>query len=382
MNTSLYLDYAAASPMDESVKAAMEPYLTDNFYNPSALYLSAKAVHQDITRARQQIASAIGAKPSEIIFTAGGTEANNLAIHGVLQAHPNTNSVVSAIEHESVLLPAKGYDHRIVPVSPQGIIDEAELLSLIDDHTVLVSVMLANNEIGSVQPIHRIAQKLDEIRSQRRTQGNQTPLYFHTDAAQATAYLDVHVARLGVDLMTINGGKIYGPKQSGLLFVKTGTKLNAQLQGGGQERGIRSGTENVPAIMGLAAAIELVTSRRKAESHRLAELQHHALRQISTKLPKLTVNGSLKHRLPNSLNITIPGSDNERMLMELDERGIMCATGSACSASNEEPSHVLAAIGLSEADIRSSLRFSFGHATTQADIDRLIKELEDLTKSL
>lgn len=382
MRTPIYFDYAAATPMDASVLAAMQPYFNEQFYNPSALYLAAKSVSKDIANTRQTIAGILGSKPSEIIFTAGGTEANNLAIHGVMQAHPEANIVISAIEHDSVLAPAAHYDHQLAPVDDKGIIDVSQLTGLINDQTVLVSLMLANNEIGTVQPLHQIAQAISDIRVKRRKAGNRRPLYLHTDAAQATAYLDIHVSRLGVDLMTINGGKIYGPKQSGLLFIKTGTILSPQILGGGQERGYRSGTENVASIIGLGVALQLVTDRRKVEGQRVAKLQHQLISELEAKVPQAVINGSLKYRLPNNLNLSIPGTDNERLMMELDERGIMCATGSACSASSDEPSHVLGALGCSEADIRSSLRVSFGIDTTTEDITHLVNELADLTKSL
>lgn len=375
---SIYMDYAAATPLDVSVLDAMKPYFTEAFYNPSALYLSAKGVHKDVSEARERIARTIGAKPSEIVFTAGGTEANNLAVRGVISRFPEANMVVSAIEHESVLEPAKTYGGKIARAAQDGRIDIEHLVSLIDDQTVLVSVMYANNEIGTVQSLRVIATELEELRKLRMQQGNKLPLYLHTDAAQATAYLDMHVSTLGVDLMTINGGKIYGPKQTGFLYVKTGVELDGMILGGGQERGYRSGTENVPGIMGLAKAIELVTERKKAETKRLLELRNYFVAELDKKVPEAVVNGSRKHRLPNNVHITLPGADNERLLMELDERGIQCATGSACSASNDEPSHVLAACGMDQDDIRASLRFTMGVSTTKQHIDTVISALSEL----
>lgn len=374
----IYLDYAAATPIDPVVRSAMQPYFSDKFYNPSALYLSAKAVHKDIETARSSIAQTLGAKPSEIIFTAGGTEANNLAIHGVMQQFPGKAMVVSGIEHDSVLKPTKQYSHRVVSTKPDGIIDQEDLKQKITDNTVLISVMYANNEIGTVQPIHAVAQIIDAIKAERARVGNRLPLYLHTDAAQATNYLDMHVSKLGVDLMSVNGGKIYGPKQTGFLYVKTGTQLKAQVLGGGQERSIRSGTENVAGVIGLSVALQLVTERKKSEIDRLQKLQHDFVRALQEAMPSVSVNGSMKYRLPNNVHITIPGIDNERVMMELDERGIMSATGSACSASNDEPSHVLSAIGLSEDDARSSLRFTLGAQTTQSDIESTIAALKDI----
>ncbi len=381
MSAQIYLDYAAASPLDESVVSAMQPYFTERFYNPSALYLSAKAVHKDMEGARTRIARAIGAKHSEIIFTAGGTEANNLAIRGVQAAFPDSHMVVSSIEHESVLVVAKAYNATTVPVNEQGIVDVSAITKAITETTVLVSVMHANNEIGTIQPIKDIAKAVSDIRRTRSKAGNRLPLYLHTDAAQSVNYLDVHVSRLGVDLMTVNGGKIYGPKQTGFLFVKTGTVLTPQTLGGGQERGFRSGTENVPGIMGLARAIEVVSQRKKDEVTRLQKLQKQFMSDVLS-IPGVSINGSLKHRLPNNVHITLEGCDNERVMMELDERGIQCATGSACSASNDEPSHVLSAIGLSDASAQSSLRFSMGAQTTEADIETVIAAIKEIAKSL
>src|SRR3989338_5509561 len=270
MSKKVYLDYAAATPLDPKVLMAMKPYFTEEFYNPSAIYLSAKKVKKDIGQARAGVAKILGTRPAEVIFTAGGTEANNLAIKGVMKQFPGANVVVSAIEHESVLAPAEQFDVRLAPVDKQGIIDLSGLEKLIDDKTALVSVIYANNEIGTIQPLRRISQLLGQLRTKRK--GN-LPLYFHTDAAQAGNYLDLHANRLGVDMMTLNGGKIYGPKQSGALYIKTGTKVKPQVLGGGQERGMRSGTENVAGIVGFAKALELTQKNRSKEVIQLEKLQ-------------------------------------------------------------------------------------------------------------
>jgi cysteine desulfurase len=369
----VYLDYAAATPVDERVAAAMRPYFSDKFYNPSAMYLAARDVAKDLAAARGTVAHWLGARPSGIIFTAGGTEANNLAIQGIMRQHPDANVVVSAVEHESVLATAARFDHKIAVVDANGMVDVAKLAKLIDDKTVLVSVMYANNEVGTIQPIREIAQMIKRLRSER-TSG--LPLYFHTDAAQAANYLDLHVARLGVDMMTLNGGKIYGPKQSGALFVKSGVELEPLIFGGGQERGVRSGTENVAAAIGFAKALELAQQSRHDESRRLQELQHYFFDQIEQALPQAAINGSRRKRLPNNVHITIPGADNERLLIQLDEAGVMAAAGSACSASSEEPSHVLRAMGKSAAAARASLRFSMGRGTAKADIDCTLQVLK------
>ncbi len=362
---TVYLDYAAATPVEPRVLAVMRPYFTDRFYNPSATYLRAVNVRKDIEAARGRVALILGSRPSEIIFTAGATEANNLVIRGVLEEYTDGNVVVSSIEHDSVLQPARLYQHKEALVSPQGIVDMDALRELIDEHTVLVSVIYANNEVGSVQPIRHIALMLEEVRYARRKAGNERPLYLHTDAAQAANYLDLHVAGLGVDFMTLNGGKIYGPKQSGILFAAARTRLKPQIVGGGQERGWRGGTENIAGIMGFTAALELAQQQRVQETVRLKGLQQLFFAIAENNIPGLAVNGPRKHRLPNNVHIMIPGQDNERLLMQLDEAGIMAAAGSACSASDEEPSHVLKALGLSDEAARSSLRFSMGRPTNE-----------------
>jgi cysteine desulfurase len=363
--TSIYLDYAAATPMDDRVLAAMQPYLKQLFYNPSATYLAARSVAKALQQARGDVAQLLGARPPEIIFTAGGTEANNLAIHGVMRQYPAANVVVSAIEHESVLAPAGRYDCRVAPVDKHGMVDVARLAELIDDQTILVSVMYANNEVGTIQPIKELAQLIKQKRAGR---AGDMPLVFHTDAAQAANYLDLQVARLGVDLLTLNGGKMYGAKQSGVLYVRSGIQLQPLVDGGGQERGYRSGTENVAAAIGFATALTIAQAQRHTETKRLQTLQRQFIEGIHVAVPTVLLNGHATKRLPNNVHLTFPGIDNERLLMQLDEHGIMAAAGSACSASSEQPSHVLAALGMSDEYAQSSLRFSMGRQTSESDI--------------
>lgn len=291
---TVYLDNAAATPMDDEVRLVMEPYFTDNFYNPSATYLSAKAVAKDIEQARTDIAYFMGCKASEIVFTAGGTEANNLAINGIMQLHPEANLIVSSIEHESVIKPAEQYNHKLAPVNNDGLIDLQKLEKLIDDKTALVSVMYANNEIGTIQPLKLISKLLTKVRQNRALTKNELPIYLHCDACQAPAYLDLHVSQLGIDLMTINSGKIYGPKQFGALFISRHININPQVLGGGQERGLRSGTENPANIVGFAKALSLVQKCREAESRRLSELQNLFISELSKNIPEIVINGSRK----------------------------------------------------------------------------------------
>ncbi len=377
----VYFDYAAATPLNPTVLKAMKPYFSDAFYNPSAIYLSARKVREDINKARKSIAGNLGVRPAEIVFTSGATEANNLAIQGVMSKYHDSEILVSAIEHESVIAPAKKFKAKLIPVNKDGIVDLAKLEKLINDKTVLVSVMLVNNELGSVQPLAEIAKIIASIRKDRIKSGNKRPIYLHSDLAQAANFFDIHVSRLGVDLATINGGKIYGPKQSGALYIKAGVALNPMIIGGGQEFNIRSGTENVPAVIGLAKALEIVQNHRTNEAKRLTDLRIKLEREIMQRFPDALINGSTQHKAPHIISLTLPGRDNERLMMELDEAGFEVAVGSACSASSDEPSFVLKAIGLSDEQARSTLRFSLGRFTEPKDIKKLVKTLEKVIKS-
>ena len=376
-----YFDYAAATPLSPTVLSAMQPFFSDLFYNPSAQYLAAHDVRKAVEQARIDVAGIIGSRPQEIIFTAGGTEANNLAIHGIMTRFPDANCVVSAIEHDAVLEPAAQYECKQAPVNTDGRLDLEAFEALIDEKTVLVSVMYANNEIGTVQPLAAVQKILTHILSKRADSGNDMPLYFHTDACQAPNYLQVLPNTLGVDMMTLNGGKIYGPKQAGVLFVKSGIELEPLVRGGGQERNLRSGTENVAGIIGFAAALKEAHAMRERESARVSELSYEAIKFITKEMPGAVLNGAFGYRLPNNLHITFPGQDNERLMMMLDEQGFMVAVGSACSASSDEPSHVLKAIGLSDADAQASLRITMGRDTTGESLLGLLEACKNLVAS-
>lgn len=378
MKKSVYLDHASATPLDPAVLRAMEPYFTDKFYNPSAIYGLGREVKADIIEAKKLIGKHLGVQHSELIMTSGGTESNNLAISGVMELYPDKKIMISAVEHESVIAPAQKYDSDILKVDNNGLLITDELKK-IDDDVVMISVMLANNEVGTIQPIRNIAEKIKEIINDRRKRGVDTPLIFHTDACQAPSYVDINAHRLGVDMLTLNGGKIYGPKQTGILYVSSKIKLNPQILGGGQQRGLRSGTENVPGIIGFATAFDIATKARASEVKRLSELQAFLIKELSGISTNVEINGSLKKRLPNNVHITINGQDNERLLFLLDEAGIQVATGSACSASSDEPSHVLRAIGLNDEQSRSSLRFTMGKTTKKSDLQYLV---ETITKIL
>ncbi len=372
----IYLDYAAATPVDKRVLKAMEPYFFKKFYNPSAIYLAGKATSQALEEARSTIAKILGVRSTEIVFTAGATEANNLAIAGVMRNFPQVEILVSAIEHESVIAPAELFNYRKIPVDQTGRVVLKELEAMVSPTTVLVSIGLVNNEIGTVQPISDIAKMLERIKKGR---AKSLPLYLHTDAAQAPSYFDLQISRLGVDLLTINGGKIYGPKQSGVLYMRAGVALQPLILGGGQESGLRSGTENVAGAVGLATALDLVSKKRDYESKRLLSLRKIFIDGLEHDIPTATVNESAKHHAPHIVSVTFAGIDNERLMMELDERGVQVATGSACSASSDEPSHVLSAIGLDDDHARSTLRFSFGRATSANDLAYTLKLLGELT---
>jgi cysteine desulfurase len=368
MTRPIYFDYAAATPLETGVIDAMKPFLKDQFYNPSSPYLAAKKVRQALEDARSRVAHWLGAKPAEVIFTAGATDSVNLAIHGLMRRWPKAKVVVSAIEHEAVLASAQRYDHALIPVKIDGTVDIEALKKTIDDATVLVSILAANNEIGTIQPIKEIAAAIAHIRKLRQLKNNTLPLYLHTDASQAGSYLDLHASRLGVDLLTLNGGKMYGPKQSGVLFVKAGIRLDPLIFGGGQESGLRSGTENVAGCIGLATAFDIVQTERKEAIVKTAAMRDELQRLITAALPHTVVNGNLKKRLPNNLHVSWPGVDGERLLMLLDEQGVMASTGSACAANKQTASHVLIACGLSEAAVQGSLRLTLGRQTTPEQV--------------
>lgn len=374
--TDTYFDYAAATPMLPQAIEQSQPFLATNFYNPAALYLKARENKQVLEQAREAIAQGLGVRPVEVIFTAGGTEANNMAVYGIMNEYDDAHAVTTAIEHESVLKPIEHYRHTLVGVDTKGFVSAESIKTAINDKTVLVSVMYANNEVGSIQPLKEIAEIVKTVRAQRRTSGNIRPLYFHTDACQASNYLDMQVSRLGVDLLTINAGKIYGPKQCGALYVRAGVILRPLILGGGQERNQRSGTENLANIVAFATAWSVIRADYQSEARRVAALRDSCIKQIEKGIPSVVLNGPRdSRRLANNMHITLPGIDNERLLMELDELGFQIATGSACSASSDEPSHVLSAMGVSEPAARNSARISFGRYSNQLAVDKLAQSI-------
>lgn len=366
MTDIIYLDHAAATPLDERVFAAMQPFFTDQFYNPSAAYQPAREVRAAYEDARHRLAMAIGASRDEVVLTAGATESINIAFHGVLNTGGHV--VIGATEHAAVRGAAAAFDFSIAEAGKKGIITAEAVVGAIHDNTRLVSIALAESELGTVQKLRDIAEVIRETREKRLAKGNSTPIYLHTDASQAAGLLDVNVARLGVDLLTLNAGKIYGPKQVGLLWVRRGIILEPFIRGGGQERALRSGTENVAGAVGFAAAIELARDIRHDEIKRLNTLRDVLEKQLLTAIPDMVVNGHPKRRLPSHLHVSVPGLDAERAVFALEERGVLVATGAACAANKGTRSAVLTAIGLSDELADGSLRFTLGHLSTDENI--------------
>lgn len=366
----IYLDYAAATPMDERVLAAMMPYFSQQFYNPSAAYLAARHVRADIEEARHQLARLIGARPAEIVMTAGATESINLALYGV-----DGQIITTAVEHPSVLETARARGGAILPVDERGRINTEQLKSSLTDQVSLVSLGYVNSETGVIQDLRAAAEVVRQIREQRRQRGVERPLLLHTDASQAAGLLDLNVARLGVDLMTLNAGKCYGPKQVGLLYIRAGVRLKPLILGGGQELGLRSGTENVTGIIGFAKALRLADKTRASEVKRLGQLRQRLKGGLIERLSDIKINENAKHNSPAILNFAVPGVDGERVVFALDQHGAMVSTGSACAANKGRRSHTLVAMGLSDELVDGSIRISIGRYTTATEIDAVIPML-------
>jgi cysteine desulfurase len=377
--TATYFDYAAATPLDSRVLTAMQPYLKGVFANPSSLYVLGRQAHQELEMARKRIAKVLGAKPSEIIFTSGSTEAINIAIQGVARIRRNGRLVASTIEHEAVRaclagMEAEGHQAGMITVGGDGLVQPLQVAAAIDDLTTLVCIQYVNNEIGTIQPITAIAAEVARVRADRVARGVTTPLYLYCDAAQA-GLLNLQVARLGVDMLSMGGSKLYGPAGSGFLYIRTGTRIHPVLFGGGQESGLRGGTENLPAAVGLATALELIQANRSAEVKRQTALRDQLWQALGA-IKGISVNGDMKQRLGGNLNITVEGASGEALVAHLDAAGMAVATGSACTAAKQEPSHVLRALGLSPAQSQSSLRITLGYPTTKAEVARLVQALQ------
>lgn len=380
----IYMDHAATTPVRPEVMRAMLPFFSENFGNPSSIYEMAQQSRGAVDRARRTIARALGCRASEVVFTSGGTESDNAAIKGVATALRNIGNhvITSSIEHHAVLhachqLEQFGFDVTYLPVDEYGLVDPDDVAGAITERTTLVSVMLANNEIGTIEPVAEIAAAVG--REARRV-GRK--IYVHTDAVQALGALDVNVQELGVDLLSLSGHKLYGPKGVGALYIKRGTPFEPLISGGGQEREKRSGTENVPSIVGLAEAVRLAELERAEITPRVARLRDKIIISIHERIPDAKLNGHPDQRLPNNVNVSFESVEGEPVLLGLDFAGICASSGSACSSASLEPSHVLTAIGLSADLAQGSLRITIGRETTDEDIEYMIQTLTDLVGRL
>lgn len=416
---TIYLDHAATTPIDECVLAAMLPYMKEQYGNPSALYKKGVETKQAIESARKQVADVLFTQPDTITFTGSATESNNMALFGVARAHAGHGKhiITTKVEHEAIIEPCKqleaeGFEVTCLEVDETGQIDMQALKDAIRPDTILISIMYANNEVGTVYPIAEIGKYL----LRHRKKNNTVYPLLHTDACQAVNYLDMSVERLHVDLLTLNASKIYGPKGVGALFVRRGVELHPIIFGGGQENGMRSGTENVPAIVGLGEAIEITELMKESEVARLNELQVYFWNRLkdvfgdgvvlngasichperatsdegsSASTDVKASSGSLTfvrddkvERLPNNINVSFPGYEGETIVLYLDAKGICASTGSACTTDNDTVSHVLASMHVGKERKQSAIRFTLGRSTTKKDIDRVVVALQDIFETL
>lgn len=384
----IYLDHAAATPVSQKVLDAMTPFMTTDFFNPSSPYLPAAKVRAAYEEAKNKIANFIGGKGNDLVITSGATEANALAFTSVNRANEarreNAQILVLETEHASVLNNAKNYRFKTIKVDKTGLIDLTDLKSKLTDDIELVSVSLANNELGTIQPLAEIAELLRKTRLERLKKGITTQLLLHSDASQGLALMEINVARLGVDLLTLNAAKVGGPKGVGALYVAHGVRLKPFTMGGGQERGLRSGTENVAGVVGFAAALEIIKNHQSAARKKYLRLVENLKAELKNCQIEPLYLGNPKHMLANFLPLSFPGLDAERLIFKLEEHEVYLSTGAACSASKGEPSHVLKAIGLSDEEIRGSLRISLGILNNEDDVrgagkiicDTINKEVE------
>ena len=389
----VYLDYAATTPLDPRVKEAMDSWWTENFGNAGGLYEEGRRAKEALQNSREVIAKLIGARTEEIIFTSGGTEADNLAIFGVarkLEAElptgssaSNSHIITTAFEHHAVLHPCQqlekeGFEVSYLDVGKDGVVNPEDVRKALRPETILVSIMYANNEIGTIQPIYEIGKIIREFRAQNKSQ---LP-YFHTDACQAAGYLDLNVNNLGVDLMSVNASKIYGPKGVGFLYKRAGVKIKPQILGGGQEGRMRSGTEAIPLVVGMAEAFKIAQKEREEESGRLIPLRDYFISEILKRIPKVVLNGHPANRLPNNINVSILDIEGEALILYLDAEGISISTGSACTSESLDPSHVILALGKPYEFAHSSMRFTLGRSTTKEDLDYVLEKLPKIVRWL
>jgi cysteine desulfurase len=374
----IYMDHSATSPVDPDVLKAMKPYFTDSFGNASTLYSLGREGRRAIESAREEVASIIGAETKEIIFTSGGTESDNIAILGTaFKLKKNGNHIITSdIEHPAVYetckhLEKNGFNVTYLPVYKDGIVKVSDLEDAITDKTILITVMHANNEIGTIQPIADIGKIAREKN-----------IYFHTDAVQTVGKIPVNVEELNVDMLSLSSHKLYGPKGVGALYLRKGVRIEPIMYGGGHERGIRPGTENVPGIVGLGKACSIAKKNLQRDAQKLTNLRDMLIDRILAENDESFLNGHRTKRLPNNANFRFTGIEGESLILHLDSKGISTSTGSACSSTKLEASHVLLAIGLKKEDAHGSLRISLGHENTKEDIEYTVTAIHDVVEKL
>jgi cysteine desulfurase len=377
---AIYLDYAATTPLDPRVLEAMMPYLTEKFGNPNSIHAFGREARKAVDEAREKIAALLNCRPSELVFTSGGTESDNLALRGVASAYRQKGNhiVTTAIEHHAVLhtcraLQDEGFEVTYLPVDEHGLVAPEQVAEAITDRTILVSIMHANNEIGTMEPLADIVRAVKEKRPD---------VLVHTDAVQTVGHIPVDVEALGVDLLSFAAHKFYGPKGVGGLFVRRGFKLVPQLTGGGQERNRRSGTENVAGIVGMAKALEIAVAEMPTEIPRLQTLRDELINGVLVQIPDSRLNGHPTQRLPHNANFSFLGVEGEALLLQLDLHGIAASSGSACTSGSLEPSHVLLALGLSREWALGSLRLTLGRFTTRQHLERVLAVLPSIVEKL
>jgi len=390
----VYLDYNATTPVEPQVLDAMLPYFSADFANASSIHTPGQRARAAVETAREQVAALIGARPQEIVFTSGGTESDNHAIFGVIaervgQVFPPVASssltdsplakphiITTTIEHEAVLnacqaLEKQGVRVTYLPVDREGVVDSESVRRAICPETALITIMHANNELGTVQPLEEIGRIAKEHK-----------IYFHTDAVQSAGKIPIDVNDVNVDLLSLSGHKLYAPKGAGALYVRSGTHLRQLLYGGHHQRGFRPGTENVAGIVGLGKAVEIARNSLSNDAQRVASLRDKLERGLVERIPQVRVNGALAPRTPNTTNVMFAGIEGEALVIALDLKGLACSVGAACSSGAVEPSHVLTAIGLSQEEAKSSLRFSLGRHTTESEIDFALRVIPEAVAQL
>ena len=372
----IYLDNAASTQIHGEVLDAMLPYLKEQFGNPSSIHRYGRLGQKAIGKARKEVAKLINAEPSEILFTSGGTESNNTALRGIGKKNLNSRIITSLIEHDAILEPCKnlekgGFDVVYLPVDKFGLVDPATLENNLNENTSLVSIMFGNNEVGTIEPISEIA-KICRKRN----------IIFHTDAVQAVGKIPIDVKELGIDLLSMSSHKINGPKGVGALYVKNGISIDPIILGGGQEKGLRSGTENVANIVGFGKACEIARLNLVNNISKMTELRNHLSNKILKEISNVTLNGDPDKRLPNNVHLTFLGVNGEDLLIKLDENGVAASTGSACSVHIQKASHVLQAMGFSHEQITGSLRLTVGISNTIEEMDETVKILKTVVEEL